>query len=162
YLEQAGGWMPGTYNYYNALGEARDYYTPHGGRITFAAQGRYGSISPLHQAPDIPLSKRYFLGGSAQMRGWSRFEVSPLSSSGEPVGGNSLLAATAEAPAGLLPRLRGALFVEGGNVWRSGWTAHFSDLKFDVGSGVRVETPFGLIRLDLGYQLNRIEGLRID
>jgi len=162
YLEQAGGWMPGTYNYYNALGEAHDYYTPRGGGITFAVQGRYGSISPLHQASDIPLSKRYFLGGSAQMRGWSRFEVSPLSSSGEPVGGNSLLAATAEARARLLPRLRGALFVEGGNVWRSGWTAHFSDLKFDVGSGVRVETPFGLIRLDLGYQLNRIDGLRID
>jgi hypothetical protein len=26
---------------------------------------------------------------------------------------------------------------------------------------VRVETPFGLIRVDFGYQLNRIKGLRI-
>ena len=162
HLEQAGGWMPGTFNYYNALGEARHYYTRRDGRLTFAVQGRYGSISPLHQAFEIPLSKRYFLGGAGQMRGWSWFEVSPLSPTGEPVGGRSVLAATAEMRAGLLPRLRGALFVEAGNAWRSDWTAHFDDLKFDAGSGVRVETPFGLIRVDFGYQLNRIDGLRID
>jgi outer membrane translocation and assembly module TamA len=161
HLEQAGGWMPGTFSYYNAIGEVRDYHTVRDGRITFAVQARYGSISPLHQESDIPLLKRFFLGGSGQMRGWTRFEVSPLSPSGEPIGGTSLLAATTEVRARLLPKLRGALFVEAGNVWRSSWSAHLDDLKFDAGPGLRVETRFGLIRVDLGYQLNRIEGLRI-
>jgi outer membrane protein assembly factor BamA len=161
HVEQAGGWMPGTFNYYNAIGEVLDYRSVRDGRITFAAEGRYGSISPLRQESDIPLLKRFFLGGSGQMRGWSRFEVSPLSPSGEPVGGTSMLAATTEVRARLLPKLRGALFVEGGDVWRSSWSAHLSDLKFDAGSGLRIETPFGLIRIDLGYQLNRIEDLRI-
>jgi len=161
HLEQAGGWMPGTFNYYNAIGEVRDYLTTPNSRITFAVQARYGAVSPMHHESDIPLLKRFFLGGSGQMRGWSRFEVSPLSPSGEPIGGKSLLAATSEIRARLLPKLRGALFVEAGNVWRSDWTAHLGDLKFDAGPGLRVETPFGLIRIDLGYQLNRIDGLRI-
>jgi outer membrane protein assembly factor BamA len=161
HLEQAGGWMPGTFNYYMVIGDVRNYHTTGGGRIALAAQGRYGSISPMHQESDIPLLKRFFLGGSGQMRGWSRFEVSPLSPSGEPIGGKSALAVTSEVRARLLPKLHGALFVEAGNVWRSDWTAHLDDLKFDAGPGLRVETPFGLIRVDLGYQLNRIEGLRI-
>jgi outer membrane protein assembly factor BamA len=161
HLEQAGGWMPGTFNYYNATVEVRDYHTTSDGRITLAVQGRYGSISPMRQESDIPLSKRFFLGGSGQMRGWSRFEVSPLSPSGDPIGGKSLLAATSEIRARLLPKLRGALFAEAGNVWRGDWTAHLDDLKFDAGPGLRIETPFGLIRVDFGYQLNRIEGLRI-
>ena len=162
HLEQAGGWMPGTFNYYNTIGEVRDYYTTRNGRITLAARGRYGSISPMHQELDIPILKRFFLGGSGQMRGWSRFEVGPLSPSGEPIGGNSLLSATSEIRVRLRPKLRGALFVEAGNVWRSAWTAHLGDLRYDAGPGLRIETPFGLIRVDLGYQLNRIEGLRND
>jgi outer membrane protein assembly factor BamA len=161
HLEQAGGWMPGTFNYYNATSEVRDYHTTRDGRITLAVQGRYGSITPMRRESDIPLVKRFFLGGSGQMRGWSRFEVSPLSPSGDPIGGKSLLAATSEIRARLLPKLRGALFAEAGNVWRSDWTAHLDDLKFDAGPGLRIETPFGLIRVDVGYQLNRIEGLRI-
>jgi outer membrane translocation and assembly module TamA len=115
----------------------------------------------MHRESDIPILKRFFLGGSDQMRGWSRFEVGPLSPSGEATGGKSLLAATSEIRARLLPKLHGALFVEAGNVWRSDWTAHLDDLKFDAGPGLRVETPFGVIRVDVGYQLNRIEGLRV-
>ena len=37
---------------------------------------------------------------------------------------------------------------------------HRIDMKFDAGPGLRIETPFGLLRIDVGYQLNRIEGLR--
>jgi outer membrane translocation and assembly module TamA len=162
HVEQAGGWMPGTFDYANVIGEARYYYTMANRHVTFAVQSRYGSITPLNQEADIPLLKRFFLGGSGQMRGWSRFELSPLSASGEPVGGKSLLASTAEIRVPLARRLRGALFVEAGNVWRGDWTLHPHDLLFDAGPGVRIQTPFGLIRLDVGYQLNRLEGLRID
>ena len=86
--------------------------------------------------------------------------MGPLSPLGNPIGGNSVLAATSEIRTRLLPKLRGVLFVQAGNVWRSDWTAHLNDLKVDAGPGLRIETPFGLIRIDLGYQLNRIEGLR--
>ena len=32
----------------------------------------------------------------------------------------------------------------------------------DAGPGVRYASPFGLVRIDFAYQLNRLEGLRID
>lgn len=31
---------------------------------------------------------------------------------------------------------------------QSEWTFHLNDLRFDAGSGLRVETPFGLVRID--------------
>ena len=36
------------------------------------------------------------------------------------------------------------------------------DLLYDAGPGLRLDTPFGLIRVDFGYQLRPLDGLRID
>ena len=33
----------------------------------------------------MPFSKKYFLGGATSVRGWGRYEVSPLSGSGLPI-----------------------------------------------------------------------------
>ena len=106
--------------------------------------------------------KRFFLGGSNEMRGWGIYELSPLSASGEPIGGTSLFTATGEVRAPIVRRLRGALFVEAGNVWEQPWTMRLADLRYDAGAGLRFDTPFGLIRVDFGYQLRPLEGLRID
>ncbi len=54
------------------------------------------------------------------------------------------------------------MFVEGGNVWQDAWAVHFDNLLYDAGPGVRLQTPFGLIRIDFGYQLKPLDGLRID
>jgi translocation and assembly module TamA len=111
---------------------------------------------------EVPLLKRFFLGGSNEMRGWGIYELSPLSASGEPVGGMSVLTAAAEVRFPIFNRLRGAIFVEAGNVWQDPWTMHLGDLRYDAGPGLRFDTPFGLVRLDFGYQLRPLEGLRID
>ncbi len=162
HLEQAGGWMPGTFNYHNVIVEARQYRSLFRGRVTLAGRLRYGSIDPVNGEPDIPMLKRFFLGGAGEMRGWGRYEVSPLSGTGEPVGGKSLLIAVAEARFPIFRRLRGATFFEAGNVWQSAWSADPGDLLYDAGPGLRIETPFGLLRFDLGYQLTVLDGLRID
>jgi translocation and assembly module TamA len=162
HLEQAGGWMPGTFNYVNLMGDVRRYRRLVDDRIVLAGRVRYGSIDPARDESDIPLLKRFFLGGSSEMRGWGVYELSPLSVSGEPVGGKSMLTATGEMRFRFLPRLTGAVFVEAGNVWQDPWNVHLDTLLYDVGPGIRVATPFGLIRLDAGYQLNTLDGLRID
>ena len=131
-------------------------------RVVFASRLRLGSIDPMGGEAEIPLLKRFFLGGSNEMRGWGIYELSPLSASGEPVGGMSLLTATAEARVPIFKRLRGAVFVEAGNVWQDPWTMRLGDLRYDAGPGLRFDTPFGLIRVDFGYQLRPLDGLRID
>ena len=161
HVEQAGGWMPGTFGYFAVIGDARHYRPFAAGRLIFASRLRLGSIDPETDDAGIPLLKRFFLGGSNEMRGWGIYELSPLSASGEPVGGTSMLTAIAELRAQIFKRLRGALFVEAGNVWRDPWTIRAGDLRYDAGPGLRLETPFGLIRVDFGYQLRPLEGLRI-
>ena len=162
HVEQAGGWMPGTFNYFSAVGEARRYWRA-SDRVQLAGRVRLGSIDPMGSADtDIPLLKRFFLGGSNEMRGWGIYELSPLSASGEPVGGTSLLTVTGEVRMPLVRRLRGAVFVEAGNVWEQAWTMRLADLRYDAGAGLRFDTPFGLIRVDFGYQVRPLEGLRID
>jgi outer membrane protein assembly factor BamA len=162
HIEQAGGWMPGTFNYLSVIGDVRHYRRAFNGRVLLASRVRYGSIEPATNEADIPLLKRFFLGGSGEMRGWGLHELSPLSASGEPVGGKSLLTATGEARFPIFKRLTGAVFVEAGNVWQTPWTMHLDDLLYDAGPGLRINSPFGLLRLDLGYQLKRLDRLRID
>ena len=162
HVEQAGGWMPGTFNYFSVVGDARQYRSIFRGRVVFATRLRVGTIDAMGGESDIPLLKRFFLGGSNEMRGWGTYELSPLSTSGEPVGGASVLTATVEARVPIFKRFRGALFVEAGNVWRDAWTLRLGDLRYDAGPGVRFNTPFGLIRVDFGYQLRPVNGLRLD
>lgn len=162
HLEQAGGWMPGTFNYFNVMGDARRYRHGLDGRLVFAGRFRYGAIDPFGGEADIPLLKRFFLGGSSNMRGWGLYELSPLSASGEPLGGKTLMLATGELRARLFPRVWAAVFVEAGNVWQDTWTLRLNDLLYDVGPGIRVDTPFGRLRVDVGYQLKTLDGLRLD
>jgi outer membrane translocation and assembly module TamA len=35
-------------------------------------------------------------------------------------------------------------------------------MRYDVGPGLRYNTPIGPIRVDVGYQLNPIEGLLVN
>jgi translocation and assembly module TamA len=162
HIEQAGGWMPGTFNYFSAIGDVRHYRRVLDGRVVIASRLRLGSIDPMGGEANLPLLKRFFLGGSNEMRGWGVYELSPLSASGEPVGGKSLLTATAEARVPIFKRFRAAVFIEAGNVWQDPWSMRLRDLRYDTGPGVRLDTPFGLIRFDFGYQLKPLDGLRID
>jgi outer membrane protein assembly factor BamA len=162
HIEQAGGWMPGTFNYFSVGGDVRHYRHVLDGRVVFASRVRAGTIDPTSGNADVPLLKRFFLGGSNEMRGWGIYELSPLSASGEPVGGKSVLTATAEVRVPIFKRIRGAIFIEGGNVWQDPWTMRLGDLRYDIGPGLRFDTPFGLLRVDFGYQLRSLDGLRID
>jgi outer membrane protein insertion porin family/translocation and assembly module TamA len=161
HFEQGGGWLPGTFNYSNLLGEARFYATVAGG-ITAAQRVRYGSIAPMGPDSDVPFFKRYFLGGSTSLRGWGRYEVSPLSGSGLPIGGQALFESSSEIRFPLFSNLSGVVFLDAGNVWKDSWDFRMGDLLYDAGPGLRYQTPIGPLRLDLAYQLTPLDGLLID
>ena len=161
-VEAAGGAvLPGEYNYFSGMSELRGYYTPRA-RVTLAARARYGSIAPYGPPSDVPFFKRFFLGGASSLRGYGRFEVSPLSGSGLPIGGNSLLESSLEVRTRIWGNVGLVAFVDAGNVWRDAWAFAPGDLLYSAGPGLRYTTPIGPVRLDLAYQLNPLEGLRID
>src|SRR5216110_2387805 len=65
-------------------------------RLVLASRLQLGNIRPVGQDPaNVPFSKKYFLGGATSIRGWGRYEVSPLVE-GLPVGGNSMLSFSEE------------------------------------------------------------------
>jgi outer membrane protein assembly complex protein YaeT len=161
HTEEAGKFLPGTYKYYAVSADGR-HYLPIGERIVIASRLQLGSIAaPAADVNSVPLSKKYFLGGATSVRGWGRYEISPLSE-GLPIGGNSLLAFSEELRAMVHGNLGGVLFLDGGSVWADGWTIKLNDLRYAIGPGLRYQTPIGPIRLDLGYQLNPIPGLLVN
>jgi outer membrane protein assembly complex protein YaeT len=161
HVEEAGRLLPGSFNYYAASADAR-HYQPVSDRLVWANRLQLGGVWPIADRPgNVPFNKKYFLGGASSIRGWGRFEVGPLSE-GFPVGGNALLAFTSEVRATVSNRLGGVLFLDGGDVWPDTRDVRLRDLRYAGGVGLRYQTPVGPLRFDLGYQLNRLPGLRVE
>jgi outer membrane protein insertion porin family/translocation and assembly module TamA len=160
HIEKAGGFLGGTWDYTELTAEGR-YYQSIGRRLVLAGQVSAGSIDGAGDLElNVPFFKRYFLGGATNLRGWGRFEVAPLTDEGLPIGGHTFTNFSVEARFPIWGELGGVLFLDGGNVWSDEWDFNLGDLRYDVGPGLRYNTPVGPIRVDIGYQLNPIEGLR--
>jgi outer membrane translocation and assembly module TamA len=160
HLERAGGILGGSFRYSELVLEGRRYFE-FGDRAVWANRLRTGTLASA-DISRIPFFKRYFLGGSTSLRGWGRYEVSPLSGSGLPLGGRSMLEASSEVRIRVSRKLSVVGFIDAGNVWTDDWNIHFDELRYAVGPGLRYDTPIGPIRVDFGKQLNPIPGLLID
>src|SRR4029077_17111940 len=88
-VEKAGSFFGGDFDFTETILEAR-YYLPIAHRAVFAVKARGGSIGNIG-GPNltVPFYRRYFLGAARSLRGWGRFEVSPLFD-GITVGGHSM------------------------------------------------------------------------
>jgi outer membrane protein insertion porin family/translocation and assembly module TamA len=162
HLEQAGRWLGGDFDFYEMTVEGR-YYISLGDKAVVAVRGRAGAIDAWGpEAELVPFFKRYFLGGATNLRGWGRYEVSPLSGSGLPIGGHSFMNFSTELRVPLFGNVGAVLFLDGGNVWTNPWDFNFNDMRYDAGPGIRYNTPVGPLRVDFGYQLNPIDGLLVN
>ena len=162
HVEQAGTWLPGSFDYWSVAGDGRHYLSI-GRALVLANRLRLGTIDGLGALErNVPFYKRYFLGGSSSLRGWGRFEVGPTSGFGLPIGGHTMLEGSSEARMPLWGKVSVVAFVDYGNVWSRSWDVNPADLRYAVGPGFRYLTPVGPARVDVGYQLNPIENLRVN
>jgi outer membrane protein assembly factor BamA len=160
---RGGGSAPsGQFNYLSLSADGR-HYVPINRSLVVANRLQLGNISPVNgTAINVPFAKRYFLGGASSLRGWGRYEVSPLSETGLPLG----------APACSVSRLNFAPPSTAVSVpccsWDAGtrgWTRGASTSAICVTTSVPVsanDTPIGPLRFDVGYQLNPIPNLTIN
>jgi outer membrane protein assembly complex protein YaeT len=162
HIEDAGKILGGSFNFVNASGDVRQYL-PINDNLVLASRLQFGNLRPADDdEANIPFAKRYFLGGATSVRGWGRFEISPLTESGLPIGGDSMLAFSEELRATLRGSLGAVFFLDVGNVWAKSWAFDLTDLRYAVGPGLRYQTPVGPLRLDFGYQLNPIPNLQVN
>lgn len=135
------------------------------GNSVFAFRTFLGAIITYDNS-DIPFTKSYFAGGSNDIRAWQTYELGPggRNSGLEFNTGNFKFLTSAEYRFDVVGRLKGALFVDAGNIWDISGSSFveeeaklsgFSSLKnIAVGSGfgARLDFNFLIVRFDVGFK----------
>ena len=145
--------------------EYKKFWTLGSGNSVFGIRSSIGAIITYDNS-DIPFTKSYFAGGSNDIRAWQTYELGPGSrNSGLEFNiGSFKLLTSAEYRFDVVGRLKGALFIDAGNIWDiSGSSFVEDDAKFNgfdslknmaVGSGfgARLDFNFLIVRLDVGFK----------
>jgi outer membrane protein assembly factor BamA len=128
----------------------------HRPRLVYAGGIRVGLAKGLG-LQEVPLAERFFAGGSTTLRGFEQNTVGPVLGR-EPLGGQGMLIINNELRFPTVSIFDGVAFVDIGNVYRRVSDMSLGDLRESAGLGVRVRTPWFLIRMDYGFKLDRRPG----
>jgi len=120
-------------------------------RLVLATAGRFGVVRPLGGQDVIP-SDRFYAGGARTVRGVPEDSLGPTIL-GVPVGGEAMLTLNQEVRFPLYRWLHGVAFVDAGNVFAQPSDIGFGSLVGSGGAGLRLVTPFVLLRVDYGKAL---------
>lgn len=107
---------------------------------------------------ELPLFERFYLGGPSSIRSRKFRQVSPVDSSGTRIGGTSEALLNIEYIIPLFFGVRFAMFFDAGNVYGFGQDFDLTNTREAAGAGLRWQSPFGPIRVDYGYNLDRKSG----
>ncbi|MGJ8745585.1 BamA/TamA family outer membrane protein [Polaribacter sp.] len=124
-----------------------------------------GTIIPYDNS-DIPFTKSYFAGGSNDIRAWQTYELGPGSrNTGLEYNVGSLKFLTsAEYRFDVISKLKGALFIDAGNIWditnssfvdedaKFKGISSLKDIAIGSGFGARIDFSFLILRLDIGFK----------
>jgi outer membrane protein insertion porin family len=139
------------FNYTRLWADFRNYHEA--GNFVIAFRAMAGGIKSGDEMGFIPVEDRFYSGGSNSVRGWNRSELGPQRESGTPMGGKSIIESSLEFRFPLFWRFSGVAFIDAGNVWPGSYAYKLNDLAYAAGPGIRVETPIGPIRFDVGFPL---------
>ncbi len=159
----AGGPFGGQFDYQELVPQIRGYWRPVD-RLQLAIRLGVGMIFPFGDDPGAPIDMRQYLGGTSTVRGWGRRRLSPRTldcSTGTcvsiPVGGNTSVLGNFEVRARTFGPLWIAAFVDAGDVQPGVLQFDPRQWNYSAGGGVRLDTPIGKFRLDVGVRLNETE-----
>ncbi len=119
-------------------------------RLTFLSRGRFGTSSIGGATEDLPISLRFFAGGSRSIRGYNYQSLGPVDDKGDVVGGKNLLVMNFELERAIGEDWGVAAFYDTGNAFNN-----YSNIDFTQGAGlgVRYYTPIGSMNLDVARQI---------
>ncbi|MFH1017249.1 MAG: POTRA domain-containing protein [Pseudomonadota bacterium] len=134
-------------------------------RVGFAST--YGSTKS-QGIMEVPIEKRFRLGGATSLRGFSRNCVGGVgegapedcsaSTFDQAPGGNSMFNYQTDLLLPLSESFDFALFTDGGEAFPLNSDFSFVNIRTSAGVGLRYNGFFGPVRLDLGFKLDRRPG----
>jgi outer membrane protein insertion porin family len=152
---------------------------PHTNRIVLAGSARVGLAAGFPrdaivdgqpaEIRELPRSERFYAGGDTTVRGFLLDQLGVRHTPPDPVqdtidgggfaiGGNGLVILNAELRAPIAHGFGVVGFVDTGNVFAAISEINLGEMRTAVGSGLRYKSPFGPIRFDLGFKVNRQPG----
>lgn len=152
----------GQFDYHKIEPDLRGYYRPHP-RVQLALRARLGMIVPYGQNPGAPFNRKFYLGGSNDVRGWPLRRLAPrvvdcdegvTGCPGTPVGGYSMLNGSFELRVRTVSELWVAGFTDMGDIQQKVATFDTRGWMYSTGGGLRYDSPIGKFRLDFGWRLN--------
>ncbi|MEM9455469.1 MAG: BamA/TamA family outer membrane protein [Myxococcota bacterium] len=161
----ASTYLGGQYDYHKLEPDLRAYYRPHA-RVQLAARARVGLIAPFGRNPGVPFDLKLYLGGTGDVRGWPLRRISPrlpacdamgtecLPNEGISIGGLSMLQGSFELRVRTYRDLWLAGFADAGDVREGVADYKLRGLMYSTGGGLRYDSQVGVLRLDVGVQLN--------
>lgn len=155
-VEYAGGFLGFDRDFWK-LHSRNSIYFPLPYKTILRFTGQVGVVDTHGDSEEVSIFERFFLGGANTIRGFDFRDVGPKDELGEPIGGRSMIAGSAEYSFPIVTKVRGAFFYDVGNVYTDFGQFDLNDLRQGVGVGVRLELPIGPVRLDWGYPIDRDE-----
>jgi outer membrane protein insertion porin family len=145
------------------LGSEQEYWKTHGQVACYLPLDRRTLVfsTRLGWGENLPLVEKFEVGTTV-LRGFTKNEVGPhvVSVDGaalEYLGGDLMAAANLELRIPLEKWLAMALFVDTGTAFRRKEDLGLAEFRSNVGAGLILLTPFGPLRVDYGYKLDRRE-----
>jgi outer membrane protein assembly factor BamA len=127
------------------------YYRSLPRRIVLASALRLGLGRGFDQ--DLIPSERFYAGGGTTVRGFAEDGLGGVDFFGDPRGGNGMLILNQEARVPLFGWVHGVGFVDAGNVFEKANEFSLTNLEAGAGGGLRINSPFALLRIDFGVPL---------
>lgn len=114
-----------------------------------------------HRGIDVPLTQRFFAGGSGSLRGWKARTLGAVVQ--KDLGGNAIFEGSVEGrwnplkEAGTfwfldLSKFSFVAFYDVGNIWSKPQLMRLSQCAMDIGIGIRYNTVAGPVRIDFGMR----------
>lgn len=155
--EVAGGPLGGDKDFTKLYGVASKYFK-HLGANVLELKIRGGIADSFGDSEKVPIYERYYAGGANTIRGYRERRIGPRDPGNQdPIGGNAYWVANIEETFPVYPDLiKGAVFFDTGNVYQDIDDFGQGGVFSGVGAGVRIKTPIGPVKLDMGYPLDDV------
>ena len=152
--ELAGSFLRGSNTFVRSILIAKRFRSL-GRESVLGSAFEIGWMNSFGSDGEIPLNERFYSGGPTSLRGFGYQLVGPLDAEGEPIGGKfKIVWNVLELRRSVYKIFGAAVFIDAGNVWTDIKSAHFKDIRIDMGLGFRLNSPIGIARLDYGFNVD--------